>query len=51
VKGGQYFIIKNSFGKSWGDSGYAKISAHNIDEPEGTCGILANLYQPSLKKT
>jgi len=25
------------------------ISANNIDEAEGTCGILANLYQAEVK--
>ena len=44
-------MVKNSFGKNWGNQGYAMISASNIDEPEGTCGILSNLYQPVIKAT
>jgi len=51
ILGGQYFLVKNSFGKNWGNQGYAMISASNIDEPEGTCGILSNLYQPVIKAT
>jgi hypothetical protein len=50
MKGGQYFLVKNSFGTSWGSLGYARISAHTIDDPQGTCGILGNLYQPVAKK-
>jgi cathepsin L len=50
IKGGNYFVIKNSFGTNWGDQGYAKIAAHTIHSQEGTCGILSNLYQPNVKK-
>jgi len=50
IKGGNYFVIKNSFGTNWGDQGYAKIAAHNVNSEEGTCGILSNLYQPIVKK-
>jgi hypothetical protein len=50
IKGGQYFVVKNSFGTYWGDQGFAKIGGHVIDEKEGSCGILGNLYQPILKK-
>jgi len=50
VLGGQYFLVKNSFGSNWGNQGYAMISADDKGEQEGTCGILANLYQPVAKK-
>jgi len=38
--GDGYFIVKNSWGASWGDEGYLKIS----DSPSNICGILS---QPS----
>merc|ERR1712010_270061 len=37
--GEDYFLVKNSWGASWGDQGYVKIGAANV------CGILA---QPSF---
>merc|ERR1712127_149923 len=37
--GNDYFLVKNSWGASWGDNGYVKIGAANV------CGINA---QPSF---
>jgi xylem cysteine proteinase len=37
--GQDYFLVKNSWGASWGDQGYVKIGTNNV------CGILA---QPSF---
>jgi len=33
---GDFYIVKESFGTTWGESGYARIS---ITEGKGTCGI------------
>merc|ERR1711907_238754 len=40
--GEEYFLVKNSWGASWGDSGYVKIGV------DGVCGIT---YQPSYPET
>merc|ERR1719194_99227 len=40
--GEDYFLVKNSWGPSWGESGYVKIGQDNV------CGIL---QQPSYPKT
>lgn len=39
--GQDYFLVKNSWGASWGDNGYVKIGTNNI------CGILESASRPS----
>ena len=40
--GTDYFLVKNSWGTTWGDKGYVKIGATSDD----VCGILLDPSQP-----
>lgn len=44
----EYLIIKNSFGKTWGESGFAKIGINSDNKLEeslgGVCGILKEVW-------
>ena len=42
--GEKYWLVKNSWGTSWGDAGYVKIERTDSDNTLGTCGIA---MQPS----
>ena len=45
-KGTDYYIVRNSWGASWGEEGYLKIAA--VDGP-GICGIQMECLYPSTK--
>ena len=40
----EYFILRNSWGTSWGESGYARITASQDKFKEGMCNLYGNNY-------
>ena len=42
LNGQDFFLVKNSWGKTWGDQGYVRIGAG----PEDVCGILITPSYP-----
>ena len=44
--GQAYYLVKNSWGASWGDNGYVKIA--NNGDGSGICGIQLGAVRPSM---
>ena len=44
--GQDYFLVRNSWGSSWGDQGYIKIATSSTDSAPGVCGINKAVYYP-----
>jgi C1A family cysteine protease len=47
--GGDYYLVKNSWGTSWGDNGYIKLGrGSSYNKGAGQCGILLEASYPVL---
>ncbi|KAL1814991.1 hypothetical protein ACET3Z_017565 [Daucus carota] len=49
AKGGDYIIVKNSWGPKWGEKGYIRLK-RNTGKPEGKCGINKMASYPTKSK-
>jgi len=43
-----YWIVKNSWGASWGLNGYVYIGKSDNEDSDGVCGIAMNVAYPTI---
>ena len=43
-----FWLVKNSWGTSWGDSGYVKIARTDSTNSKGVCGIAMQPSYPEV---